>query len=419
MGLAGRTFRKRPGRSLMMVSAVSVAVALLVALQSLAAGFFAAQTADIRDRPVDAILQPIATRGDPELTGPRAAGVMDAHRLARALAQREGIESASPTLEAGIVAKDREDGASVLVLAQGVVPADHVGSLTEAQKGKFDGWFTHADDVRYANGSYGGPATGEVVVNRALAARYNLTKGDALLLAASPTDPARAHRVVGVFDTPHTGTGLLGGVHIALLPLSELQELAGVADRDAATRIALRLDAATRDDPAATARLVADLEAAHPGFQVLTRDDELAEARERAAVSAGFYTAVAYVSLVVSALFVASVMIMDVQERKRDLGVLRAIGWSRLSVFRAVTTDALLLVGAGTLLGVLLGWGASEALGDYFRRGYGLDVDFTLFTPGLAAASAVQSLLVGLAGALWPAWMASRVDPLTVLRSAR
>lgn len=419
MGLAGRTFRQRPGRSLMLTAAVAVAVALLVALQSLAAGFFAAQTEDLRDRPVDAILQPIATRGDPELTGPRAAGVLDAHRLGRSLAQRPGIESASPTLEAGIVAKPSQDGEAALVLAQGVIPADHVGSLTEAQKAKFDGWFTHADDVRYANGTYEGPASGEVVVNRALATRLDLVIGGTLLLAASPTDPVKPHKVVGVFDTPHTGTGLLGGVHIALLPLSELQELAGVKERDAATRIALRLDAATRDDAQATARLVAALESEHPGFQVLTREDEMAEARERAAVSAGFYTAVAYVSLVVSALFVASVMIMDVQERKRDLGVLRAIGWSRLSVFRAVTTDALLFVGAGTLLGVLLGWGASEALGDYFRRGYGLDVDFTLFTPGLALASALQSMLVGLAGALWPAWMASRVDPLTVLRSAR
>lgn len=416
--LVGRGFRKRPGRSAMLTLAVAVAVALLVALQSLAAGFFAAQTADVRDRPVDVILQPIATRGDPQLTGPRAAGILDAHRLADDLRRRPGIESASPTLEAGIVAKDAE-GASTLVLAQGVVPADHVASLTEAQKAKFDGYFTSADDPRWANGTYGGPASGEVVVNRALAAKHNLTKGATLLLAASPTDPPRAYKVAGVFETPHTGTGLLGGVHIALLPLSELQELSGAKERDAATRVALRLAPEVRDDAGRTRALVDGLRGEMPGFQLLTREDEMAAARERAAVSAGFYTAVAYVSLVVSALFVASVMIMEVQERRRDLGVLRAIGWTRLSVFRTVASDALLFVGLGTALGVALGYFVSEALGDYFRAGYGLDVDFTLFTPGLALASAVQSLLVGVAAALYPAWKASRVDPLAVLRSAR
>lgn len=417
--LVGRSFRKRPGRTVMLTLAVAVAVALLVALQSLAAGFFAAQTEDVRDRPVDVILQPIATRGDPQLTGPRAAGILDAHRLAESLRARPGIESASPTLEAGIVAKDSPEGAATLVLAQGVIPADHVASLTEAQKAKFDGYFTRADDARWANGTYAGPASGEVVVNTALASKHNLTRNATLRLAASPTDPLRDYTVVGIFETPYTGTGLLGGVHIALLPLSELQELAGAKERDAATRIALRLAPEVRDDAARTRVLVDDLKAEHPGFQLLTREDEMANARERAAVSAGFYTAVAYVSLVVSALFVASVMIMEVQERKRDLGVLRAIGWTRLSIFRAVATDALLFVGIGTALGILLGYFVSEALGDYFRSGYGLDVDFTRFTPGLALASAVQSLLIGTAAALYPAWKASRVDPLAILRSAR
>lgn len=416
--LVGRSVRRRPGRSVMLVLAVAVAVSLLVALQSLAAGFFAAQAGDVRDRPVDVILQPIATRGDPQLTGPRAAGILDAHRLALDLDARPGVAGASPTLEAGIVAKDSPEGRATLVLAQGVIPADHVASLTDEQKAKFDGYFTRADDPHWANGTYEGPASGEVVVNRALAARHNLTRGATLHLAASPTDPLRPHTVVGVFETPYTGTGLLGGVHIALLPLSELQELAGAKERDAATRIALRLDPDVRDDAARTEAFVADLKAGFPGYEVLTREDELANARERAAVAAGFYTAVAYVSLVVSALFVASVTIMDVQERKRELGVLRAIGWTRLSVFRAVAGDALLFVGAGTALGVALGWVVSEALGDYFRRGYGLDVDFTLFTPGLALLSAAQSLLIGVAAALYPAWKASRVDPLTILRSA-
>lgn len=419
MGLVGSGFRRRPGRSGMLTLAVAVAVALLVALQSLAAGFFAAQTAEVRDRPVDAILQPLATRGDPQLTGPRAAGIVDSHDLSRDLAARPGVESASPTLEAGIVARASPEGESVLVLAQGVIPGDHASSLTASQREKFDGYFTSAEDPRYANGTYAGPASGEVVINTALASRFNLTRNATLLLAASPTDPPAPRTVVGIFETPYTGTGLLGGVFIALLPLSELQELSGVSERDAATRIALRFAPDVREEEAETERLVASLETEFPGFQVLTRADELAEARERAAVSAGFYTAVAYVSLVVSALFVTSVMVMEVQERKRDLGVLRAIGWSRASVFRTVAADALLFVSLGTALGVLLGWGASEMLGNYFREGYGLDVDFTLFTPGLALASAAQSLLIGVAAALYPAWRASRVDPLSVLRSAR
>lgn len=408
MGLVGRGFRRRPGRSAMMTTAVAVAVALLVALQSLAAGFLAAQTADIRERTVDILLQPVATRGDVADTGLRAAGIEDAHRLARDVASLDGVQGAAATLEAVLFTRDAGGNASS-VLAQGVVPAEHLEGLSPTQRAKFDGWFTTAEDGE----------SGEVVVNTALARRLDVERGDVVRLAPSPTDAPRELRVAGVFESPFTGTGTFGGTLIAFVKLRELQSLTGNAERDAATRIAIRLEPETREDPAHTTALVERLRADHPGFQVLTKEDELREARERAAVSAGFYTAVAYVSLAVSALFVASVMVMEVQQRRRDLGVLRAIGWRRASVFRAVAAEALAIVAGGTAMGVGLGYFASEALSGYFQRGYGLDVAFTRFTPGLAVASAAQSLAVGVLAALYPAWMASRVDALKVLRTAR
>lgn len=418
MGLVGRSLRRRPARTALVGAAVALAVALLVALQSLAAGFLAAQTADVRDRPVDVVLQPVSTRGDLRQTGLGAAGVRDAHRVARDLLAIDGVASASPTLEAILVARG-PDGEAVQVIAQGVIPGDHADAMSEAQRARFDGYFSDAGDARWADGRYDGPRADEVAVNSALADRLGVAKGSRLALAPSPTEAARNLTVVGVFESPFTGTGVLGGVHVALLPLAELQELSGVAGRDAASRLALRLTPEARADPDAAAAVVEGLRARFPGFEALTKEDELREARERAAVSAGFYTAVAYVSLAVSALFVASVMVMEVQQRRRDLGVLRAIGWRRASVFRAVAAEALAIVAGGTALGVGLGYFASEALSGYFQRGYGLDVAFTRFTPGLAAASAAQSLAVGVLAALYPAWMASRVDALKVLRTAR
>lgn len=418
MGLATRQLAKKPGRSAMLTLAVAVAVALLVALQSLAAGFLDAQTSEARGSAVDVVWQPLATRGSLQDNGLSAAGLEDAHREAREVAAIPGVASASPTLDAILVARGA-DGNATQVLAQGVIPGDHLAALSAAQRAKFHGYFASADDPRWANGTYAGPASGEIVVNRALANRHNLSVGSTLDLAPSPTDAPHAYRVAGIFDSPQTGSGLLGGLQVALFPLSELQELTGHDATDAASRLAIRLAPATRDDAAATARVLDTLRARHAGFQVITREDQLQAARERAAVSAGFYTAVAYVSLVVSALFVASVMIMEVQQRRRDLGVLRAVGVSRASLFRSVAGEAILFVGLGTALGLVLGYFGSEWLGAYFQRGYGLDQPFTSFTPTLALASAAQSLLVGVLAALWPAWRASRVDALSILRSAR
>lgn len=405
--LTRRLLQRRPGRTAMMIAAVAVAVALLVSLQSLAAGFLAAQTAEVRERTLDAIVQPLATRGDPRETGPQAAGIGDAHALAAELEGIPGVASAAPTLEAFLVT--RAGGNVSQVLAQGVIPAEHLAGFSQTQREKFDGYFTSATEDA---------ASREVVINDALAEAAHLSRGDTISFAPTPTESATEFRVVGVFETPFTGTGILGGVHIALFHLGELQRLTGVTERDAATRIAVRFDDATRESAAETARIVAALEGARPGYQVVTKESELADARERAAVSAGFYTAIAYVSLTVSALFVASVMVMEVQERRRDLGVLRAIGWSRASVFRSVASQALAFVAIGTLFGIALGYGASELLSGYFRAGYGLDVDFTDFSAGLAVASATQSLVVGLLAAMYPAYRATRVDALDVIRRA-
>ena len=402
-----RLLTRRPGRSAMLTTAVAVAVMLLVSLQSLAAGFLAAQTAEVRERTVDAIVQPLATRGDPRETGPRAAGIEGAHAFARDLEAIDGVESASPTLEAFLVARIGENVSQVL--AQGVGPAGHLAGLSDSQRAKFDGYFSSAAED---------PGSGEVVVNDAFAESAGLAKGDTITLAPSATDSGVEFRVVGIFETPFTGSGILGGVNIALFHLGELQALTGLVDRDAATRVAVRFDDGVRASASESARVVEDLRGARINYQVITKEDELQDAREQAAVSAGFYTAVAYVSLSVSALFVASVMVMEVQERRRDLGVMRAIGFTRASVFRSVTAQALAFVAAGTALGIVLGYGASEVLGEYFRRGYGLDVAFTAFTPGLAVASALQSLVVGLLAALYPAYRATKVDALDVIRRA-
>lgn len=77
-------------------------------------------------------------------------------------------------------------------------------------------------------------------------------------------------------------------------------------------------------------------------------------------------------------------------ERTAEFGTLRAVCWSRASLFRTVALQALAFVALGTLVGIALGYFASEALGEYFREGYGLDIAVTMFTSQLALASAAH-----------------------------
>lgn len=115
------------------------------------------------------------------------------------------------------------------------------------------------------------------------------------------------------------------------------------------------------------------------------------------------------VALLAATFIIFSALSMGVAERSRVLAMLRAVGALRSQVARLVVTEAILLAGAGIVVGVPLGWLWIKLLAwrfaDYFQAGAHLSGGGLLFgTAGSLVAALLASLL--------PAWMAMRVSPL-------
>jgi len=125
-------------------------------------------------------------------------------------------------------------------------------------------------------------------------------------------------------------------------------------------------------------------------------------------VGLSLLVACAYLSMLASARALA---------RRRELAVRMALGASRAQVAAQLTWESLLLVAAGSGLGVLFAWGAERALtmligtvaGDAPQLKAGPGGMVLLFTLGLMA-------LVVMVSGLWPAWRASRVDPVADMK---
>ena len=83
-----------------------------------------------------------------------------------------------------------------------------------------------------------------------------------------------------------------------------------------------------------------------------------------------FYRAGPSGRLVVAAPVGGGVMILEVEDRRRDLGVLRAIGGSRASLFGGVATEAAVFVGLGTAFGLAPGDAGYDAMRDEFLQRY-------------------------------------------------
>jgi ABC-type antimicrobial peptide transport system permease subunit len=118
---------------------------------------------------------------------------------------------------------------------------------------------------------------------------------------------------------------------------------------------------------------------------------------------------VALISLVVGGVGIMNIMLASVTERTREIGVRMAIGARAKDILRQFLTEAVILCLFGGSVGILLGHGASLAVTMF------LQWKTIPSLPAIVAAFAV-SASVGIVFGYYPAWKASRLDPIEALR---
>jgi lipoprotein-releasing system permease protein len=113
---------------------------------------------------------------------------------------------------------------------------------------------------------------------------------------------------------------------------------------------------------------------------------------------------------------IASVLVVSVVQRSREIGILRAMGITRGQVLRVFLLQGGLLGLSGAITGSLVG-GISLLLWQYFQRNPDGTVMFALrFDLVLLAQALVLTTLTGLMAAFTPALRAARLDPVVAIR---
>jgi macrolide transport system ATP-binding/permease protein len=118
---------------------------------------------------------------------------------------------------------------------------------------------------------------------------------------------------------------------------------------------------------------------------------------------------VALISLVVGGVGIMNIMLVSVTERTREIGIRMAVGARARDILRQFLIEAVVLCLAGGVVGILLGRGSSIAITAL------LHWPTLLSLPAIVASVAV-SCTVGTVFGFYPAWKASRLDPIEALR---
>jgi ABC-type antimicrobial peptide transport system permease subunit len=118
---------------------------------------------------------------------------------------------------------------------------------------------------------------------------------------------------------------------------------------------------------------------------------------------------VAMISLVVGGIGIMNIMLVSVTERTREIGLRMAVGAAPADILRQFLTEAVVLCLIGGTMGIVLGRGASHIITSVLHWP-------TAASVGAIVVSVVVSASVGVIFGFYPAWKASRLDPIDALR---
>jgi ABC-type antimicrobial peptide transport system permease subunit len=234
----------------------------------------------------------------------------------------------------------------------------------------------------------------QVILGRMIANAMNKEVGDTIELGGS------RFRVAGIFES-NIGIEEMGGV----VTLRDAQILAGRPRKVSMYSVKL-------EDPKQAEQMVTRINDEFPDAHA-SLSGEFAEQMPDFESSDGMIGAISFMALLVGGVGVLNTMLMAVFERTREIGVLRSLGWRRRAILGLILREALWLGLLGGFVGVGVAYGLVTLLNGEPTIG---SMITALWEWQALARALLVALLLGLLGGLYPAFRATRMQPVEALR---
>lgn len=236
-------------------------------------------------------------------------------------------------------------------------------------------------------------ASREILLGKQAAEALKLNLGDVLRL------PGGSFRIVGIYAT---GSGFEDAASV--VSLVDAQLLMQKHRQVGAVQIKLK-------DPRQIDQVRARLERLFPKLAI-SESSQAANDQQMVGMMQAMAWGVAFLAVVIGGIGMTNTVMMSAFERTREIGTLRAMGWSRWRVLVLVMGESALL----GLAGGLLGCAAGAALIAPMSASSAMSYVQGQLTPGLLLQGLLTAIVLGCVGGLYPAWWASRLMPVEALR---
>jgi ABC-type lipoprotein release transport system permease subunit len=258
-----------------------------------------------------------------------------------------------------------------------------------------------------------------VLIGWTLAKQMDLSPGDSVSLSVNTSEgdvDEQRFIIRGIFGTGASSVDRL----TVLLPLAKAQAMTGAGNRASSVFVLL-------NDKAQTEAVIAALQGV--GYKVFTWDKLNQLLVDWEAMAAGYMLFFYLIVLGIAATVIVNTQIMSVYERTREIGILSAIGMRGRRLMGIFLAESGMLAVGGIVLGLVI----SGVFIAYFTR-YGLPVNFeaygitgmpfpdkiyTQLTSQDAVTLTLMTFVVTILAGLYPAVLASRMEPVAALRAEK
>lgn len=313
-----------------------------------------------------------------------------------------GVQSAAPVLWSGGLLST--PGESIGIQIVGIDPEDAFHA--PIREGIVAGEYLIADD------------RGQILIGKILADQMGITVGQRVSVAASDANGVGQEGIFTVAGLVDTGFPSIDQ-HRILMPMAQAQAFSGVGDRFSSLVLML-------DDQEDTPLVAGKVQV--PDTQIVTWEELNSLILESVGTGMIFYYILYGIVFLAVAVLIANTLLMSVFSRAREIGILSSLGMRGRQILSLFFVEGILLA----LFGIALGWVLGMGVVAYVTYvGFSIPAETATLVEGMAFGSTIKGgfaldqfiilslllLVIVSLVSLYPAWYASRMEPVEALHA--
>ncbi|WP_321422543.1 ABC transporter permease [uncultured Methanobacterium sp.] len=250
------------------------------------------------------------------------------------------------------------------------------------------------DDIVITNGTAFSNGN-QVIIGEMAAKNLNKTVGDTITLSN------QTFTITGIYET-----GNFQDDRGIVMSLGKLQSLTGNTDQ-----VSLILVKATNGTSSST--LADTIESKYPNeLSTSTSLSGMERMNNGLEIIESGSWAVTLLALLIGGIVVVVTMVKSVVERTREIGVLKAVGWTNKRILTMIIGESVVLSLMAAVVGIIIGVGVVEIISSSHLI---MGVE-PAFSAGLFLEALAVAIFLGIVGGIYPAYRASRLSPTEALR---